>query len=288
MNGFTAGDGMWAWRAQSALEEARGALALGLYARAKRAAARAIALGSRPSSAYALFARACAGDGRWSEADRALAVGWQRADRVEDAFALLRTAGDVYYRRGHFAAAALSWQRALMLCPDWPGGWYRLGCACACAGAFDAAAVAFRECDGADGDCRLLAAWCAHLAGMPRQAKRDLHLAARRGVTDEVMARALGALAFALGQDVLAAAWAKSCAADTRFVPIAFEIWSLLAWRDGRVREAACLAKKAVTAGGRRHAPVFLATEFSRHGAEAHERTDGPSSTMGLEDERTN
>lgn len=288
MTGFSDGAGFRAWRVQSALAEVRGALALGLYNRAKRAIARAIALGWRASSAYRDLAMACAGEGQWDEASRALAIGWRCARSAQDAFELLRVTGWIAFRRGDFRDAVAAWQQALVLRPEWADGWHRIAVACACAGAYREAEVAFRECGREDGDGYALAAACAYLAGMPRTAARDLCLAARRGVSSPRHARGIGALAVALGERQLAMAWAHVCESDARFAPVALEIRALLAWMDGDAASAACLAKKAVSAGGRNHAPVYLAVETGNRGVESHQHKGRVSSTMSVQDDRTN
>lgn len=287
MTGFSDGASFRAWRVQSALAEVRGALALGLYSRAKRAVARAIALGWRTSSAYRDLAIACAVEGRWDEASRALALGWQFARSAQEAFDLLRVTGWMAFRRGEFCGAVAAWQQALVLRPEWADGWYRIAVACARAGAYRAAEAAFHEC-GRDGDSFALAAACAYLAGMPRAAARHLRLAARRGVSSPRHARGIGALAVALGERQLAITWARACESDARFAPVALEIRALMSWMDGDASSAACLAKKAVIAGGQGHAPLYLAIATGEQDTGFNEQKDRVSSTMDVQDHRTN
>ncbi len=288
MTGWSQGAGHRA-RVKSSLVEARGAMTLGLYGRAKRAIARAIALGWRTSSAYRDLAVACAAEGEWDHARRAMALGWSFARSAQDAFTLLRVSGEIAFRRGDYPGAVTAWQQALALRPEWDRGWYRLGLASAYSGAYRTAEMAFRTCArGGKGDDWVLPAVCAYLASMPRVAASHLHLAVRQGVSTPRHARALGALAVALGEQQLALNWAQECASDARFAPIEHEVRALLAWLEGDMAASACLAKKAVMAGGQHHALVYLAMEAGNRGAGFHGHHGQASSTMDAQEHRTN
>lgn len=266
MTGHIQDAGWKAWRVRAALAEVRGALALGLYGRAKRASARAIALGWRTSAVYRDLAEACAGEGRWDEAVRALAAGWRCARSSDDAFQLLRTSGFLAFHRGDHRAAIESWRQALFLRPEWTNGLYHLAVAHVRAGEFREAAAAFRASAGPrDGGRHALAAACDYLAGFRAMAARNLQLAMYHGVATPEQARAVGALALALGDRSAAARWAAACATDAAFAAVAVELCALTAWLDGDAQAAACLAKKAVAIGARGEAAAYLALEAARY-----------------------
>ncbi|WP_206830434.1 tetratricopeptide repeat protein [Alicyclobacillus fructus] len=290
MTGWSDGASWRLWRLQSAVAEAQGALELGLYNRARRALARAIALGWRTSLAYADLARACAGEGRWSEAMRAVEEGWRYARSSGDAFDLLRVSGLIAFRRGDFLRAAHAWQQALVLQPDWLEGWYRLGVACAAAGAYREAEALFRALGSPeDGRPYAWAAACAYLGRMPLAARRDLHLAVRGGVSRPQDARGLGAMALALGQRSLALALADVCETDARYVAVALEIRALIEWMEGDPASAACLAKKAVTLAAKNEAASYLAIEAEAYANLEADGHGGPaSSTMDAKIRETN
>ncbi|WP_193352821.1 hypothetical protein [Alicyclobacillus acidocaldarius] len=102
------------------------------------------------------------------------------------------------------------------------------------------------------------------------------------------LAEIRGALAVALGLRQLAIAWARACESDAEFVPVALEIRALMAWMDGDASSAACLAKKAVMAGGKGHTLLYLAMAAGERDLGLDEQRDRMSSTMDIRVDGTN